>query len=344
MSEIIGVDIGQNSVKIVSLSKSGEGLVLDALGEAKLGVIDIKTDEDRGKFLEDSEKIIKGLMEDLKIKPKQVIAGLPENEVISRLVRLPPLKESEIMDALKFEAETFVPYPLDEVSIDYEIIEKDDAGRLTIFVVAARNKLIQVYIKLFKSLGLELLALESSSIALKRVVKTNINTVERVMVVDLGERSSSIFNINKGNVYFSRSIMVGGESITRSISLGLNLDMASADEYKKAYGMKESELEGKIRAAVMPVFNNIAEEIRKAMALFMEDSGGKKIELMILTGGGANLPGMAEELTKFFGVEVQVAQPFSKIDTTKTQTQFNLTIDGSKFALVTGLAMRGLVE
>lgn len=344
MSEIIGVDIGRNSVKIVSLSKNGDALVLDTIGEAKLSVVDIKTDEDRGKFLEDSEKVIKSLLDDLKIKPKQVIAGLPENEIISRLVRLPPLKESEIMDALKFEAETFVPYPLDEVSIDYEVIEKDDAGRLTIFVVAARNKLIQVYIKLFKSLGLELLALESSSVALRRVVKLNITTVERVMVVDLGEKFSSIFNINKGNVYFSRSIMVGGESITRSISLGLNLDMASADEYKKAYGIKESELEGKIREVVMPVFNNIAEEIRKAMALFMEDSGGRKVELMILTGGGANLPGLAEELTKFFGVEVQVSQPFSKVDTTKNQTQFNLNIDGSKFALVTGLAMRGLVE
>jgi len=344
MSEIIGVDIGQSSIKITSISKVGDTLVLDALGEAKLAMVDIKTDEDRGKFLDSSLDIIKGLIDDLKIKPKQVVAGLPENEVISRLVRLPPLKESEIMDALKFEAETFVPYPLDEVSIDYEIIEKDDAGRLTIFVVAARNKLIQVYVKLFKSLGLELLALESSSIALRRLVKLNITTVERVMVIDLGEKSSSIFNINKGNVYFSRSIMVGGESITRSISLGLNLDMASADEYKKAYGMRESELEGKIRTTVMPVFNNITEEIRKAMALFMEDSGGKKVELMILTGGGANLPGLAEELTKIFGVEVQVAQPFSKIDTTKIKTEFNLNIDGCKFALVTGLAIRGLME
>lgn len=344
MSEIIGVDIGQSSIKITSISKVGDTFVLDALGEAKLAMVDIKTDEDRGKFLDSSLDIIKGLIADLKIKPKQVVAGLPESEVISRLVRLPPLKESEIMDALKFEAETFVPYPLDEVSIDYEIIEKDDAGRLTIFVVAARNKLIQVYVKLFKSLGLELLALESSSIALRRLVKLNITTVERVMVVDLGEKSSSIFNINKGNVYFSRSIMVGGESITRSISLGLNLDMASADEYKKAYGMRENELEGKIRATVMPVFNNIAEEIRKAMALFMEDSGGKKVELMILTGGGANLPGLAEELTKVFGVEVQVSQPFSKIDTTKIKTEFNLNIDGCKFALVTGLAIRGLME
>ncbi len=344
MSDLVGIDIGRNTIKLVSLSKSGEVLSLDSLGEVNSPVMEIKTDEDRSKFLVEVGVAIKTLLADLKIKPKQVVAGLPEDEVISRLVRLPPLKESEIMDALKFEAETFVPYALDEVSIDYEIVEKDDAGRLTIFVVAARNKLIQSYVKLFKSLGLELLAIESSSVALRRVIKININTVERLVVVDLGEKFSDIFNMNKGNIYFARSILVGGESITRAISLGLNLDMASAEEYKKAYGMKETELEGKIRVAVMPVFNNIAEEIRKAMALFMEDNGGKKVELLVLSGGGANLPGMAEELTRLLGVEVQVMQPFSKIDATKIKTQFNLNVDGCRFGLAVGLAMRGLME
>lgn len=341
MSDLVGIDIGRNTIKLVSLSKNSEVWSLDSLGEVKAPVMEVKTDEDKSKFLMECEVAIKSLLNDLKIKPKQVVAGLPEDEVISRLVRLPPLKESEIMDALKFEAETFVPYPLDEVSIDYEIVEKDDAGRLTIFVVAARNKLIQSYVKLFKSLGLELLALESSSVALRRLVKFGINTIERLVIVDLGEKYSDIFNMNKGNIYFARSILVGGESITRSISLGLNLDMASAEEYKKAYGIKETELEGKIRTVVMPVFNNIAEEIRKAMALFVEDSGGKKVELLVLSGGGANLPGLAEELTKLLGVEVQVIQPFSKIDATKINTQFNLNIDGCRFALATGLAMRG---
>ena len=344
MSDLVGVDIGRNTIKLVSLSKLGEVVSLDNIGEVKAPIMEVKTDDDKSKFLSESEAGIKNLMADLKIKPKQAVVSLPEDEVISRLVRLPPLKDSEIMDALKFEAETFVPYPLDEVSIDYEVIEKDDAGRLTIFVVAAKNKLIQAYVKLFKSLGLELVALESPSIALRRVVKSEMNNIERLIVIDIGEKFSDLFNIVKGNIYFARSIAVGGESITRAISLGLNLDMASAEEYKKAYGMKETELEGKIRVVVMPVFNNIAEEIRKAMALFLEDSGGKKVELLVLSGGGANLPGLAEELTKILGIEVQVIQPFAKIDTTKIKTEFNLNIDGCRFSLAVGLAMRGLIK
>jgi type IV pilus assembly protein PilM len=343
MSDVLGIDIGQNTVKIVSISADSAGkFTLEAIGET--GTPDLEVaDKNKQKYFSSLGSSIKLLLSDLKLKEKRVVVDLPENEVVSRLVRLPPLKDSEIMDALKFEAETFVPYPLEEVSIDYEVIEKDEAGRLTIFVIAARNNLINEQVKLFKSLGLELVALESPSVALKRVVKNSIKTVERVMVLDIGEKYSDIFNFNKGNVYFARSLPVGGESLTRSISLGLGLDMPSAEEYKKAYGIKEEELEGKIRSAALPVFNSIADEVRKAMALFTEDSGGKVVELLVLSGGGANLPGAAEELTKTLGIEVQVAQPFINVDVSKIKTQFNLITEGCRFSLAVGLSLRGLI-
>jgi len=341
MNSVVGVDIGQSMVKITSLSSDNSKIVLNSIGEGKI----LKTENkemDRDKFLIEAGKEIKNLLNDLKIRDKQVVVSLPENEVISRLVRLPPLKDNEIMDALRFEAETFVPFPLDQVSIDYEIIEKDDAGRLSIFVIAAKNDLINSYLKLFKSIGLELMALESPAIALKRVLVLGMPMVERMVVIDIGEKYSDIFSINKGNVYFTRPLSVGGESLTRAISLNLGLDMASAEEYKKAYGMKEHELEGKIKAAIMPVFNDISEEIRKTLALFNEDIG-KQAELLVLTGGGANLPGMAEELTKTLGIEVQVLQPFINIDTTKAQSVYNLNTEGGRFSLSVGLALRSLI-
>ena len=341
MSNILGIDIGQNTAKIVSISKENDKYFLDFVGEAKTPKLSQPTDNSI-KLLSEIEPVIKSLLNDSKIKSKQVVASLPEDEVISRLVRLPPLKDSEIMDALKFEAETFIPYPLDEVSIDYEIIEKDDAGRLSIFVIAAKNDLIQSYIKLFKNLGLELLALESPAIALRRSFKLNLPTVTRLLAVDMGEKFSNIFSINNGNVYFSRSLEVGGESLTRAISLSLGLDMPSAEEYKKAYGIKETELEGKIRLAVMPVLNNIVEEIRKTISLFIEDVG-KQPEILVLGGGGAGLPGMAEELTKILGIEVQVLQPFLSIDSTRFTPNFNLNTDGYKYGLSVGLALRGIL-
>jgi len=341
MSNVVGIDIGQSTVKITCLSNDDSKIVLNAIGESKIPKTENK-EIDRDKFLIEVGKEIKNLLNDLKIREKKTVVSLPENEVISRLIRLPPLKENEIMDALRFEAETFIPFPLDQVSIDYEIVEKDDAGRLSIFVIAAKNNLINSYIKLFKSIGLELLALESPSISLRRVLMLGMPMVERVVVIDIGEKFSDIFSVNKNNIYFARPLSLGGESLTRAISLNLGLDMASAEEYKKAYGMKESELEGKIRAAIMPIFNDISEELRKTLALFNEDVG-KQVEVLILTGGGANLPGMAEELNRILGIEVQVLQPFIKIDTTKTQSAYNLNTEGCRFSLSVGLALRSLV-
>lgn len=340
MTSVLGIDIGKNTVKVVSLANNGSKIVLNEIGEGRTPKIDEKEMDD--KFLSNVGGVIKSLLNDLKIKEKQVVVSLPENEVISRLVRLPPLKDNEIMDALRFEAETFIPYSLDSVSIDYEIIEKDDSGRLSIFVIAAKNDLINSYVKLFKSIGLELLALESPAIALRRVLKLGIPMVERVVVMDIGEKYSDVFSVNKENVYFDRALSVGGESLTRAISLNLSLDMSSAEEYKKAYGLKENELEGKIRAAILPVFNDITEELRKTLTLFSEDIG-KQAEILVLSGGGANLPGMAEELTKVLGIEVQILQPFVNIDITKTKSAFNLNTEGSKFSLAVGLALRGLI-
>ena len=336
MNNYLGIDIGQSSVKMVLVNKEKEGnFFLENIGEAKLELNE-SNQNDLGKRWEEVGKVIKTIISDNKIKTKQVVAALPENEVISRLVRLPPLKDSEIMDALRFEAETFVPYPLEEVSLDYEIIEKDEAGRLNVFVIAARNELISAYIKLFKSLGLDLMAIESPSVAFRRMARNSVGSIERLVVLNIGEKFSDIFNVYKGNVYFSRSLPIGGESLTRAVSLGLGLDLASAEEYKKAYGIKEEELEGKIRVATMPVFNSITDEVRKAIALFVEDSGGKTVQLLVLSGGGANMPGMAEELTRTLGVEVQISQPFVNIDVTKIQSPFNLNVEGCRFSLAVG--------
>lgn len=340
MNNYLGIDIGQSSVKMVLVNKEKEGyFFLENIGETKLELNE-SNQNDLGKRWEEVGKAIKTIISDNKIKTKQVVAALPENEVISRLVRLPPLKDSEIMDALRFEAETFVPYPLEEVSLDYEIIEKDEAGRLNVFVIAARNELISAYIKLFKSLGLDLMAIESPSVAFRRMARNSVGSIERLVVLNIGEKFSDIFNVYKGNVYFSRSLPIGGESLTRAVSLGLGLDLASAEEYKKAYGIKEEELEGKIRVATMPVFNSITDEVRKAIALFVEDSGGKTVQLLVLSGGGANMPGMAEELTRTLGVEVQISQPFVNIDVTKIQSPFNLNVEGCRFSLAVGLSLR----
>lgn len=343
MSEIVGIDLGLGTIKVVALDSSSGKIVLAAVGETKTPAVEWMKAEANKKNIEEVAESLKSLIKDLKLGGRQAVVALPEYEIVSRLVSLPPLKESEIKDALKFEAETFVPYPLDQVSIDYEVIEEDEAGRLTVFAIAARNDLIANYIKIFKSAGMELLAIESPAVSMRRVLKQMATASEATMVVDIGQRYSDIVGFKAGNVInFARSMPVGGESLTRAISVNLGLDMASAEEYKKAYGIKEMELEGKIKNAIMPVFSSMAEEIRRAMALF-EETNNKAIELLILGGGGANMPGLAEELTRLLGIEVQIIQPFLKIDCQQIVAPLDLSTEGYRFSTAVGLALRNLV-
>ncbi|HBP50960.1 TPA: hypothetical protein DD455_01330 [Candidatus Shapirobacteria bacterium] len=222
------------------------------------------------------------------------------------------------------------------------MIEEDEAGRLTVFAIAARNDLIANYVKIFREAGLELLAIESPAVSMRRVLKQIATASEATMVVDIGQKYSDIIGFKSGNIYFARSMSVGGESLTRAISVNLGLDEASAEEYKKAYGIKEMELEGKIKNAIMPVFNSMAEEIRRAMALYAE-SNNKTIELLVLSGGGAKMPGLAEELTRLLGIEVQVIQPFLKIDSQQIVAPIDLGVEGYRFSTAVGLALRDMV-
>ena len=329
------------SIKVVALSQNQENCFLDLIGEAKTPRLEWYKPGGK-KAMEEVAKALKSLLKELKVDNRQVVASLPESEVVSRQVSLPPLKENEITDALKFEAETFVPYPLDQVSIDYEIMETDDAGRLTVFAIAARNDLIEAYVKLFKMVGLEMMALESPAVSVRRLISQMGVSAESVMMFDIGEKFSDIISFKKGNIFFARSLPIGGESITRAISVSLGLDMASAEEYKKAYGIREMELEGKIKNAIMPVFSSMAEEIRRAMALYTE-SFNKAVDFIMLSGGGAKMPGLAEELTRVLGVEVQVIAPFLKIDVSRVVAPIDLNLDAYRFSLATGLALRGLV-
>jgi len=343
MSDSFGIDVGVGTIKIVSIVKGGEkGLILDSIGETKTPRVEWFKGDHTGKAMQTMVDSIKKLMSDLKLRTRQVTACLPEDEIASRVVHLPPLKEGEIKDALAFEAETFVPYPLDQVSIDYEIVEKDDMGRLTIFAIAAKKDLIKAYMKLFKMAGLDLVALESPAVSMRRVLSASVGGEGGVMMVDMGEKYSDLICVKNGNICFTRSMSVGGESLTRAISINLGMDMASAEEYKKAYGMRAAELEGKIKSAIEPVFVSMADEIRKGMSFYTEEKGGK-IDLLVLSGGGANLPGLAEELTKLLGVEVQVIQPFLKIDTSKIKVPIDLNGEGCRFSLAIGLALRGLL-
>ncbi len=332
MSAQIGLDIGVSSIKIACLEKHGEGWKLLGLGEAgsPSGGTQLLSAETR---LAES---IKKLVADLGIKTRLAISALPEQSTTSRVLSFPPMKEKEIYKAIFYEAETFVPHPIEEVQIDYQILQKTSERILT-FVVAAQKTIIERYEKIINEAGLVPVAIETTAIALSRCVPDNIN--KPVMILDLGARNSTMVVAKNNSIYFTRTVPFGGEAFTRSLSVALGMDSFQAEEYKKAYGFKGGEWEGKIHQALLDVFVRLGEEIKKGFLSFQEE-WQEQVSFLMVAGGGASLPGLTEELVKILGIEVQINQPLAGIDLEGAKWLVESKEDLARFALSIGLAKR----
>ena len=332
-----GLDIGSSSIKLVQLEKSKEGkLALKKFGETKTPQPGIQGQTEE-QWLELVD-ILKRFLEELKVTSKDVVMGLTEDEVISRLKWFPAMKENEVKTALEFEAETFIPHPLSKVQIDYQIVDHDEDGRLLVFVVASLKKMVKKYTEIAKMAKLNLLALETPSIALSRILA--IKTVP-TLIVDLASQYSNLIASKDGNVFLTRTVPIGVNAFLRSISVSLGLDESVAESYRRTYGFLETELEGKVRKSMMPILDKLVEEIKKTTYSFREE-WKDEIKVLVLAGGGAITPELAEELTTKLGIEVQVANPFSQVEFPKS-TVIDVRKEGSRFGVAVGLAARGLL-
>ncbi len=339
MKDYFGIDIGVDTIKIVQLRGAPPALQLVAMGEASLPIV--KSDQPRQEdIMVAHAETIKKLIKELSIRSNSAAVSLPEREIISRTRLFPPMKEEEVKYALEFEAETFVPYPLDQVEIDYQILEKTPEGKLIVFVVAARKTTIDERVRLLKAAGLSAVAVEPSAISVVRSLENSLRG-RAILIIDMAADSAGLVMTDDAKIFLTRSLAFGGRAFTRAISISLGMDLNAAEEYKRTYGLNEAQLEGKVRTAILQVFNAFIEEIKKALILFREERG-KPIEAIILTGGGAALPGLAEELVKVLGIETQIAKPLAGIKTDGAVTNVEPANNDFRFSVAIGLAEKEL--
>ena len=335
--DYLGLDIGHHSIKAAWIKKKGKKEFLLALGEA--------VNPTNGDFWHSDKQreaiagTIRKLVGDLQIKPKLVVAGLSESRVVSRMISMPPMKESEIARALRYEAETFIPYPLKDVQIDYRVINKNSDGRQDVFVVAAKTEAVRSIEAVLDKAGLVPVALENTAIALARSLVPLRETP--TLILEMGSSNTIAAIAKQGSVYMTRILPLGGEAFTRSVRLSLGMDVFKAEEYKKAYGLKKGEWKDKIRSALLEVLNNLISETRKTIIAFKEE-WKEGVDLIILSGGGAMMPGLSEEILAVMGVEVQWADSLANLDITKIKTTIDLKKEKLRYSTVIGLAQRNL--
>lgn len=340
---VLGLDIGSKYIKYVELAHLGKDRYrLLSVGMAPLTSKGITSEAKIDQ--ENLVKSLKKLLHDGGVHTHLVNVAFPESSVFTRIVSVPPLSDRELASAIKWEAEQYIPLPLTEVNLDFTVVGdvKDKQGdqKVDVLLVAAPKVLIERYTKVLASADLEPLSLETEIIAVSRaLMPPQVEKTLTLMIVNIGAVSTDFSIIRRGVIVFTRTVPTGGDSLTRVIAQDLNLPIAQAEEYKRTYGLIESELEGKVFQVLKPIVTVIVEEIKRAIAYFQSKYAEEVISSIILSGGSAKLPGMVGLLANSTGVETQIGNPWARIE--KDMQKFGrLDQEGATFVVAAGLAMR----
>lgn len=334
----VGLDIGSKTIKVVELSREGANFRLKAAGAVAFSGIELSHMSEEKDFITLGEAI-KKLLKDAKINSKDISIALPESLVFTRTLRFPLLTDQEVASAVKWEAEEYIPIPLKEAIVQHQILERRETGtppQVLVMLVAAPRVLVEKYIKVVNMAGLNCVDVETELIALTRSLAPVDQTV---MIVDFGAGSTDLAVAKNAQLVLSRSIQTAGEAFTRAVAQYLGVANAQAEEYKRTYGLSPEQLEGKVGAALEPVFRVVAEEIKKVIHFYQIEEKGQAPASLILSGGTAGLPGLSTTLTKLLNLEVLIGNPFIKL-AVDAQTAKNLASYAPLYSIAVGLAMK----
>lgn len=342
MSEIIsvGLDLGVSSLKVVELAKSQNKYRLVNFGSTAVspgGLLSESPLEQEAVAL-----AIKKLFKDNRISSSEVRIALPESQVFTFVIETPALSERELSSSIQWEAEQYIPIPLDEVVIDWKILVKGnkETEKNQVLLVGAPKRTTEKYTKILEKAGITPLSMETEIIAASRSLLASVPQLPTIMVVNLGAGTTDFSILNNGLLLFTRSIPTGGQAFTRAVKQDLQLEESQAEEYKKEYGLDEDKLEGKVAAVLRPLMNSVIAEMQKGIGFFQEKHPNTKLDVILLSGGLSLMPGIVPYIAKEIGVETQIGNPFTFIEIDKKiAANFSMN-NGPIYTVAAGLAMR----
>ena len=357
----VGIDIGSSSLKIVEMGndKGRPKLITYGYIERPNQLLKAETAEAKHKVVE----TIKQVLAKAKVSTNRVVAALPSYTVFSSIITLPEMKDKELDAAVRWEAKKFVPMPLEKMILDHQVLD-DDHDAITasqpastpgsdqaqvntapkkykkILLTAAPSELVSRYVEIFQMAGLQLESLETESFALERALIGHDPTP--VLLVDIGATTTNIAVVVSSVPVITRSIDLGGQTITKTIASSLNVDAERAEQFKRDFGLIPSGASGnQIPKRIEFMVSSVINEIRYVMNLYQNQSP-QSIEKIILAGGSSWLPNLPQYLSQSLNTKVIIGDPWSRV-VYPVELKPVLQEIGPRLAVSAGLAMREIV-
>lgn len=334
---VFGLDIGFSSIKVMQLTPIG-----DKHHVTGYGVTGFDSRAIEHGVIKDPEIIAKAAYELFDkhligdITTRRVVVAIPAARTFTRTVTLPRLSNKDMSDAIKLETEQYVPVPIEELYVDYDVLSVTEKEQ-ELISVAAPKKIIDSYLQLTSLLGLETIAVETTIGAASRLFTQAERSDVPTVLIDLGSLSSDITIFDK-TLIVTGTVPGGGDSFTQAIADKLHVSKAEAHIIKTKYGLGLSKKQKEITDCLSPILDQMLKEIRRMIRYYEERSGTEsKIGQVVTMGGGANMPGLSEHMTNLLRLPVRMCDPWQHMDFEGLQPPN--TVEKSMYVTVAGLAL-----
>ena len=342
---IVGLDIGSSCIKAVELKRSRAGIEV-----AHLGVEPLASDVVVDSMIMDSPSVsaaISKIFNENSIKTKAVATSVSGHSVIVKRITIPTMGEGELAESIKSEAAQHIPFDIDVVNIDHQILSDDLSGpQMDVLLVAVKKDKILNYTNVLSMAGRAPAIVDIDAFALQNCYEFNYEPAPgaTVALLNLG---ASVMNINivKGTTpLFTRDVSVGGHQYTDSLQKELDLTFDDAEALK--LGQKVGTVS---EDAKVPILQQVTEiivlEIQKTFDFFRATAAGEHIERIYLAGGSAQVSGLVEALRQEFSLPVEMLNPFARIGFAEGTPMAELIQrNPGQLAVAVGLALRSFED
>jgi len=310
--EVIGIDIGSSSIKLVQLKEHKGGYQL-----VNAGIIPLPPEAIVDNTLMDSLSIVealKGVTSSLSVKIKDVACSISGNSVIIRKISLPAIPPEELEDQISWEAEQYIPFDINDVNIDFQILGPDsiDPSKINVLLVASKKDIINDYLAVFNEAGLHLSVVDVDSFAVQNAFEVNydIELSDVLALINVGAGVTNINIVRDGITLFTRDVQLGGNLYTEEIQKQLGVSSVEAESLKVlAYENKNEELYD----VIGKVNDTITQEIKRSLDFYNSTANDEKITKVFISGGCSKMYKLPDNISEKLGLPVEIINPFAKL-------------------------------
>lgn len=358
-SNLIGLDIGSQSIKAVQLNRKGGSLILAGLAVAEIPP-EIQEEIDPVTKQEQIANLIRRLMKDHDFRVKDVVTAISGDSVIVRYVKLPHMSVEELRNVITYEAEQYIPLAIDQVVLDFQIlgeVEEESQKKIEVLLVAAKEEIIDQHIALLNQAGLNPVLIDVDSFALENAFELNYGKLEgeTIGLINIGAKLTTINILEDGVTHLTRDVAVAGNNFTREIQREFSVSFGEAEELKRNQGQvlvetedilqmeipKKDDASTRIGEAIVPVLNKLVAEIQRSFDYYESSIRKKKISRIMLSGGSSRLKNLDKFLADKLGVKVDVNSPFQNVEIAeKDFDTADVAANAQSFNIGVGLALR----